>query len=68
MRNPYATPIAVLGVPQAQWDAAKAALVTWLQAHPEVSSVNDATIRLLHPALADDRLYNELKAAIEAGR
>ena len=64
MRNPYSTPQAVLGVPQATWDAAIAQLKTWLQNHADREEIPEQEIRALHPALADDRVWAEVKKAI----
>ena len=67
MLNPYADPWRVLGVDPAAKDAFKAAIVNWLKNHPEVQTIPDNTVRALHPALANDLVWNQLKAEIEAG-
>jgi hypothetical protein len=64
VRNPKTTPWAVLGVPKATWDAAIAQLTTWLENHADREEIPDAEIRALHPALADDRVWAEVKKAI----
>jgi hypothetical protein len=64
MMNPQAKPWLVLGVSQANWDAAVAALTTYLQNHADQQYIPDATIRALHPALADDHVWAEMKKAL----
>jgi len=56
--------MAVLGVTQAQWDAAVTALTTYLQNHADQQEIPDETIRALNPRLADDRVWAEVKKAI----
>lgn len=64
MRNPQAKVHLVLGYTQAQWDAAIAALNTYLAAHQDQEEIPDATIRALHPALARDEVWAEVKKAL----
>jgi hypothetical protein len=74
-RNPYATVAAQLGVTQAVYDAAKAAVIAHLQANPAQAEIADALVQQVHAALAPPvdpvapaaaelarlRLWNELK-------
>ena len=64
MRNPYASPLAVLGVSQATYDAAKSQLIAWLTARSNQADIPEATIRALHPALADERVWVTLASDI----
>ena len=64
MRNPQAKPHLVLGFTQAQWDAAFAAINTYLAAHTDQQEIPDATVRALHAALANDGIWAEMKKAL----
>ena len=64
MRNPYAKGNRVIGITDVVWQAAIDAVTAWLQAHPDVQEVPDATIRALHPALTNDQVWNEFRKAI----
>ena len=64
MRNPYAKPNRVLGVTDANWDAAILTARTWLQNHTEIQEVPDPTVRALWAPLADDKLWAQFKQEI----
>lgn len=64
MRNPYAVAHRVLGITDVVWQASIDTATAWLQAHPEIQEVPDATIRAMHPVLANDQVWNEFKRAI----
>jgi len=62
--NPYAVAHRVLGITDVVWQASIDAATAWLQNHPDMQQVPDATIRALHPALANDQVWNEFRKAI----
>lgn len=64
MRNLQAKPYKVLGFTQAQWDAGIAAINAYLALHDDQDVIPDATIRALHPALANDGIWAEVKKAL----
>ena len=64
MRNPHCKPNRVLGITDANWQAAIDTAKAWLQTHPEVEEVPDATIRALWAPLSDDRAWNQFRKEI----
>ncbi len=63
-RNPYAKPNQALGQTDAAWAALKAKMQTYLQSNPDKQEIDDATVRAVDPMLADDRVWNQLKAEL----
>jgi hypothetical protein len=66
MRNPRAKWWRVLGVTQADADAAKAAVLAYLDAHDNEEEIEEAALRAVHPALANERVWAEVKKALGA--
>ncbi len=64
MRNPHAVPSAVLKVSAANYQAAIDAVVAYCKGHADVQEIDDAAVRATHPALADDRLWNQVRQEI----
>lgn len=64
MRNPRAKFVKLLGVTQADFDAAKAALLAFLDARDGEDEVVEAAARASHALFADARVWNEAKKAL----
>lgn len=60
MRNPYASIPKQLGLSQADYDAAKAAVVAAFKAHDDKADVDEAIITAAHAALAEKRVLNQV--------
>jgi len=61
MRNPLAKNYRVLGLTPADWQAIKNSIIAYLSAHEDQEEVPEVEVRALHPALANDRVWNEVK-------
>ncbi len=61
MRNPQVKNYRVLNVPVADWNQARAPGTAYLNSNDDKEQVDETTVRGLHPALASDRVWNEIK-------
>jgi len=64
VRNPAVKAYKVLGVTQADWQAIKTALQNYFAANEDKEELSDATLRALHPALARDEVWNQVRAEL----
>lgn len=61
MRNPKAQAIKAMGITQADFNAARAALVAFLVAHDNEEDVDETAARASLPAAVTDRVWNHLR-------
>lgn len=62
MRNPEAKPFAVLGKTAIDWQSIKDAVKAYCVVHADKQDLPDADVRAVHAALADDKVWNQIRA------
>jgi 3-oxoacyl-[acyl-carrier-protein] synthase III len=64
MKNPHVKSADELKVSPATYQAATDAVVNYCKAHPDKAELDDDDVRATHPALANLRVFNQIKKEV----